>query len=94
MYCLDWSDYVRRFAGEKFDIVFLDPPYAAGLYAPALSALLSAGMLKPTTLIVCESDTAEIFAKDKDLAARFKEVRVSRYSKTVITILAPVAEEE
>lgn len=93
VFCLDWSDYVRRFAGEKFDIVFLDPPYAAGLYAPALSSLLAANMLKPTSLIVCESDSAEIFAKDKELAARFKEVRVSRYSKTVITILTPVAEE-
>lgn len=93
VFCLDWSDYIRRFSGEKFDIIFLDPPYAAGLYAPALSALLSADMLKPTTLIVCESDSAEIFAKDVELAARFKEVKVSKYSKTVITILTPVAEE-
>ena len=93
VFCLDWYDYVRRFAGEKFDIVFLDPPYAAGLYAPALSSLLAANMLKPTSLIVCESDSAEIFAKDKELSARFKEVKVSRYSKTVITVLTPVAEE-
>ena len=93
VFCMDWSDYVRRFGSEKFDIVVLDPPYAAGLYAPCLSALLSAGMLKPTTLIVCESDTAEIFANNAELATCFKEVKVSRYSKTVITILSPVAKE-
>ena len=93
VFCMDWSDYVRRFGAEKFDIVFLDPPYAAGLYAPTLSSLLSAGMLKPTTLIVCESDSAEIFAKNGDLASRFKEVKVSKYSKTVITILSLNAEE-
>ena len=73
---------------EKFDLIFLDPPYAAGLYAPTLSSLLSAGMLKPTTLVVCESDSAEIFSKNGDLASKFKEVKVSKYSKTVITILS------
>ena len=94
VFCIDWADYIRRFGTEKFDIVFLDPPYAAGLYAPALSALLTAGMLKPTSLIVCESDSAEIFAKNESLKASFKEVKVSRYSKTVITVLSPRAESE
>ena len=94
VYGMDWKDYIRRFGGEKFDIVFLDPPYAAGLYAPALSALVDANMLKPTTLIVCESGTAEIFAKDAALAEKFKEVRVSRYSRTVITVLSPAENEE
>jgi hypothetical protein len=49
-------------------------------------------MLKSTTIIVCESDTAEIFAKNEELKAHFKEVKVSRYSKTVITLLSPKGE--
>ena len=92
VFLMDYSEYIRRYAGESFDIVFLDPPYAAGLYAPALRALLDAGMLKPTSLIVCESDTKDIFSKDASLADRFDEVRVSRYSRTVITILSPKKE--
>jgi len=91
-YCMDYSEYIRRFGGEKFDIVFLDPPYAAGLYAPALSALLDSEMLKETSLIVCESDSTAIFGKDEALASKFSEVKVSRYSKTVITILTPAKE--
>ena len=90
--CMDYAEYIRRFGGEKFDIIFLDPPYAAGLYAPALSALLDAGMLKETSLIVCESDCKEIFGKNTELAGKFAEVKVSRYSKTVITILTPAKE--
>ena len=92
VFCADYADYIRRFGGEKFDIVFLDPPYAAGLYAPALLALLDAGMLKSTTIIVCESDTDEIFEKNEALKERFSEVKVSRYSRTVITLLSPLAE--
>ncbi len=91
-FAMDYAEYIRRYAGESFDIVFLDPPYAAGLYAPALRALLEAHMLKPTTLIVCESDTKEIFVKDAALAERFEEIKVSRYSRTVITILSPKKE--
>ena len=94
VFCADFSDYIRRFGGEKFDIVFLDPPYAAGLYAPSLGALLDAGMLKSTTIVVCESDTAEIFGKDEELRARFREVKVSRYSRTVITLLSPLFDGE
>ena len=94
VFCMDYSEYIRRFGGEKFDIIFLDPPYAKGLYAPALSALLEADMLKETSLIVCESDCAEIFGKDEALAKRFSEVKVSRYSRTVITILTLAKGEE
>ena len=92
VFCADFSEYIRRFGGESFDIVFLDPPYAAKLYAPALEGLLRAGMLKSTTIIVCESDTAEIFGGNEALRASFCEVKVSRYSKTVITLLSPVIE--
>lgn len=94
VFCMDYSEYVRRYAGERFDIVFLDPPYAQGLYAPALAALLKADMLKDTTIIVCESDTDNIFAKDEALADKFEVVRVSRYSKTVVTLLSPKKSED
>ncbi len=88
----DYMDYIRRNHGEKFDIVFLDPPYAAKLYRPALQALLQYKLLKPTTLIVCESGESEIFDGDESLAACFDVVKSSRYSKTYITILSPKAE--
>ena len=82
-------DYLRRNRGTRFDIVFLDPPYAAGLYAPMLRAMIDCDILKPTSIIVCEGDSDEIFAKDELLATSFEIKRVSRYSKTVITLLTP-----
>ena len=85
--CVDFLDFTRRFHGEKFDIVFLDPPYAAGFYAPSLKALLDADMLKASSLIVCESETEDIFGDDKHLHERFSVSRVARYGRVVITIL-------
>ena len=89
---MDYMDYIRRNHGETFDIVFVDPPYAAKLYRPVLQALLQYKMLKPTTLIVCESGTGEIFDGDETLAAQFELVKSTQYSKTYITILSPKVE--
>ena len=51
----EYMGYIRRNKGRKFDIIFLDPPYASGFYSIALKALLENDMLKPSTIIICES---------------------------------------
>ena len=84
----DALEYLRRSRGMQYDIVFLDPPYASGLYLPILRALIENGILKPHSMIVCESDFDEIFRNEPELADRFSVVKQSKYSKTVITILA------
>lgn len=83
----DYMDYIKRNRGEKFDIIFLDPPYALKFYAPALRTLLECKMLKPSSLIVCESGEEEIFDSDSELASKYQVFKQSRYSKTYITIL-------
>lgn len=87
-------DYIRRNRGKKFDIVFMDPPYASDLYRLVLRALMESDCLKPTTMIICESDTQEIFAEDTELFRQFEVKKVSRYSKTVITILKATKSKE
>ena len=42
-------------AGERFDIIFLDPPYAAGLWESAISAISRFDILANHGIIVCES---------------------------------------
>ncbi len=83
----EYSTYLKRSAGKKYDIVFLDPPYASGYYRPALKSMLEVGILKPTSIIICESDSDGLFGDDTVLKQNFKILKQSRYSKTVITIL-------
>lgn len=90
----DSLDFLRRSQNPLFDIVFLDPPYASGLYGAALEALLTAQVLKPTSVIVCESDTDAIFGSHSRLYSAFTVKKVARYSKTVITLLTPTRKEE
>ena len=86
----DYLDFIRRSAGKQYDIVILDPPYALKMYKPALKAMLDANILKPTSLIICESGEDEVFEGDSELASRFEIEKQTKYSKTYITIFRPV----
>ncbi len=86
VYQTDYLDYIKRFATKQFDIIFLDPPYALNFYRPAFKALIEKNILKPTTLIVCESNAEEVFGGDRELEEKFTIEKQSKYSKTVINI--------
>jgi 16S rRNA (guanine(966)-N(2))-methyltransferase RsmD len=86
-------DYIRRNQGKKVDIVFLDPPYASGLYAPVLRLLYESEILKPTTVLVCESDTELIFGEDEALISCYEMMKRARYGKIVVTLLKTKQED-
>ena len=72
----------------------MDPPYALKMYNPVLRAMLDKEILKPTSLIVCESGEDAIFDGDAELEKSFFVEKKSQYSKTVITILRPIFSED
>jgi len=48
--------------GERFDVVFLDPPYGKGLEAEAVKKIFALGLLAEDGVIVVEYDTARPLA--------------------------------
>ncbi len=42
---------------QNFDIIYLDPPYQAGLYEGVLSLILEQDLIKKNGIIICEHDT-------------------------------------
>ena len=59
----DWRNYIRKASGrEKFDLVFIDPPYAMECCADAMKRLADAKLLAGGALVVCESGTETINA--------------------------------
>jgi len=50
--------FLRVPPARAFDVVFLDPPYAAGLLEPACAALQRNGWLAPGARVYLESDAA------------------------------------
>ena len=74
-------------AGSKFDIVFLDPPYNKGLVASALAEIHRRGLLKPTSVVACESGGEDILTP---VAGDYEVVKSSRYGMAQVTILRPI----
>lgn len=87
--CSDCLAFIKKNQSRKFDIVFLDPPYASALYAPALMALLEYGLLKPDCLIICESDSQDFWNNDTETAEKFNVVKKAKYGRVYITVISP-----
>ena len=53
----DFTTFIRGASGrEKYDIVFLDPPYRSGLVPEALRGLSAGDILARGSVIVCETE--------------------------------------
>ena len=87
----DVNDFIRLTRGKKkYDIVFIDPPYALRAVAPTLKALLDGDMLKTSSIIVCESQEGDIFEQDQALGERFEIIKCAKYGMAHITIVKPI----
>lgn len=85
----DYKAVIRGFQGrEKFDIVFLDPPYAGNLVEDALTRLIRADVLAEGAIVVCESDKDTPFEAEGMVVKRF-----ARYSKSYLTVLVKKGDE-
>lgn len=85
VFCTDCFEYIKRNKGEKFDLVFIDPPYALKLLEKSLKLLVDNDMLKPTTLIVCEGAEPEVFG-DSAFAEKFEVVKSGKYGVAYINV--------
>ncbi len=86
----DSNAMIGRLGEEKFDIVFLDPPYALKLIPSVLKKLIECGKLKSTSTVVCETaEESDVFAGEPALADKFTVKRASRYGAAFVTILIP-----
>ncbi len=66
-----------------FDLVFFDPPYAAGLYEPVLQALAQAGCLRAGGLVSVEAPAK----LDLTIPAGFTLLHEQRYGATRLWLL-------
>ena len=58
--CVDYSAFVKHAsAGDKYGIIFLDPPYASSYMADALALIAEHGILADGGTVVCETEVPE-----------------------------------
>ncbi len=73
----DFTSFIRGAAGrEKYDLIFLDPPYNTDLLPASLKAIANADICAVGAQIVCETDCdipvkKSRMRKDEDLATEY-----------------------
>ena len=89
VFCGDYKVTLQRLRNrQKFDLVFLDPPYALSLVPVALSELIENDLLSNGAKIICETASPEdVFGTDLQLANSFETVKQTRYGIAHVTIL-------
>ena len=78
----DYKSYLKGNDKDKFDIIFLDPPYDSDMLENALSIILENSMLNYGGIIVLESGKDEI-PEHKTLTVH----KHAKYSKSYVTVL-------
>ena len=81
--CADWRDYLKANASkEKFNLIFLDPPYKDGFLDEVIKRVRAADIVGDSAIIVCESGEGGIPTPPDGFTAK-----LYRYGKTYVTIL-------
>lgn len=78
----DASAYIAN-TTEKFDIIFLDPPYSTGLLSKALADIHKRGRLAENGIIVAETD----FGGEEPNDQSYEIIKKAKYGKTLVFIL-------
>ena len=79
------SDYLAYLSAcrEKFDLVFLDPPYGAGLLEKALDTIAKIDIVTANGIIICESPVEHALP---ELPDPYEKGREYRYGRIKITL--------
>lgn len=86
MSCFDYAERTR----EKFDIIFLDPPYNKNFIKPVLSEILKNNILNKDGIIMLESDSTDFHGDFEGLEI----YRQRKYGRTYITVYKKLTDEE
>lgn len=76
-------------AGERFDLVLLDPPYETAEQERALTAIVAAGILVPGAVVVVERSRHHALPRVEDLVLRDER----RYGDTVVSLFCAAEDD-
>ncbi len=89
-----YTDYLRNAKGRgKFDLVFLDPPYASDFLSDAIGKLVEYDLLNNDAIVVCESGNESVVNENSLIKERFEIKRQAKYGIAFVSIIKYRKEE-
>ena len=90
----DYNAFLASVARRaQYDIIFLDPPYSQKLIPSVLENLIKYSLIKPTTIIACETVDGNVFGNRAYLSDEYDIIKESKYGIAHITLLNPRTKE-
>jgi 16S rRNA (guanine966-N2)-methyltransferase len=86
IFITDAVKFLDKSNNIKFDIIFIDPPYASGLIAPSLTKIKEKNILQPDGLIIIEH-SPDYKVSDIANSLGFSILKEKKYGDTCITII-------
>lgn len=83
---MDFKRALETVKEEKFDIIFLDPPYQTNYIEKAIFLIEQYGMLKKDGIIVCESDQRKLIV----FSESYQIYKERKYGDKSIVILEKI----
>ena len=84
--CDDSIAFLKKQSGDtRFDIVFLDPPYASDLINEALDLLFQRKLIKNTSYVVCESSNFDFLSENN--AKKYEVIKKVKHGIAHVMIL-------
>ncbi len=80
--CADFSEVLTK--GAKYDVIFLDPPYASDLLKKALELIVRFDILSNDGIIVCETDD---LSRVDELFGEKYSVREYKYGRVRLLVI-------
>ena len=87
LYNLDFIEAINKFKNQKFDIIYLDPPYKTDFIKIAISELLKNEYIDEKTLIIVETDEEEIIIKQLKKIKNIEITDKRKYGRVHILFL-------
>lgn len=69
---------LNNLCGQKFDIIYIDPPYSGGIYESVLQLIDSNNLLTDDGIVLCETDDASALPQTVGKLIQTKQKAVGR----------------
>lgn len=80
----DFKEAIKRLQvkNEKFDVIFMDPPYYKDMFVKGLENIENADLLSEEGIIIIEHDTKDVFP---DNIGKLEKDKSKKYGNTTLT---------
>jgi len=87
LFCSDFVELIKKIKNEKFDMIYLDPPYKTNFIKIAIDELIKNENLTEDTLIIAETDEEEELVKQIEEIKEIEVIDKRKYGRASILFL-------